>query len=115
MSTAIIDRGRGPEIVGTRITVYAVLDYHRLGWHPCTIAATLGLSSEQVEAALRYITEHRDEVEAVYRRICERAARGNPPEIRARLEQSHQKLLAERDRLRAEKARANGVQAPRGQ
>ena len=46
----IIDRGRGPEIAGTRITVYDVLDYHELGWHRDMIADTLELSSEQVEA-----------------------------------------------------------------
>ena len=29
----IIDRGRGPEIAGTRITVYDVMDYLKHGWH----------------------------------------------------------------------------------
>ena len=33
MSAKIINRGRGPEIEGTRITVYDVLDYARQGWH----------------------------------------------------------------------------------
>ena len=35
----IINRGRGPEISGTRITVYDVLDYRKLGWHRDRIAA----------------------------------------------------------------------------
>ena len=30
----IIDRGRGPELEGTRITVYDVLDYHKTGMAP---------------------------------------------------------------------------------
>ena len=69
MSSEIIDRGRGPEIAGTRITVFDILDYQRLGWHHTLIAATLRISSDQVLAALRYIEEHAEEVEAVYRTI----------------------------------------------
>ena len=34
----IHDRGRGPEIKGTRITVYDVMDYHPL--HPASWIAT---------------------------------------------------------------------------
>jgi hypothetical protein len=33
MSAKIINRGRGPEIEGTRITAYDDLDYARQGWH----------------------------------------------------------------------------------
>ena len=32
MGTPIINRGRGPEIAGARITVYDVLDYLQAGW-----------------------------------------------------------------------------------
>ena len=76
----IIDRGRGPEIAGTRITVYDVLDYHRDGWHRDRIASLFRISSRQVEAALRYIEEHRDEVMADYQEMRDRDARGNPPQ-----------------------------------
>ena len=71
----IIDRGRGPELAGTRITVYDVLDYHELGWHRDMIADTLELSSQQVEVALRYIDEHRDEVMVDYADMLARDAR----------------------------------------
>jgi uncharacterized protein (DUF433 family) len=54
----IVDRGRGPEIEGTRITVYDVLDYHLDCWHRDMIADTVSLSSRQVEVAIRYIGEH---------------------------------------------------------
>ncbi len=77
----IIDRGRGPELAGTRITVYDVLDYHELGWHREMIADTLELSSQQVEVALRYIAEHRDEVMADYAEMLACDARGNAPEL----------------------------------
>jgi uncharacterized protein (DUF433 family) len=62
----IVKTGRGPEIAGTRITVYDVIDYHNAGWHRDLIADTLELSKRQVEVAIRYIEEHRDEVMANY-------------------------------------------------
>jgi uncharacterized protein (DUF433 family) len=96
----IIDRGRGPELAGTRITVYDVLDYHELGWHRDMIADTLELSSQQVEAAIRYIEEHRDEVMADYAEMRDRDARGNRPELQAKLDRAHERLQAKRQELR---------------
>lgn len=99
MEASIIDRGRGPEIRGTRITVYDVWDYARDGEHPSLIAATLGISSAQVQAALDYIERHKDAVLREYARIVERAARGNPPELQARLDAAHkrfQEMLSKR-------------------
>ena len=95
----IINRGRGPEIAGTRITVYDVLAYHLDGWHHTAIAGTLRLSSAEVLSALRYIEEHREEVLARYQALAERAARGNPPEVQAKLdaiEEKYRQLWAER-------------------
>ena len=40
---SIINRGRGPEIEGTRITVYRVMDFLSMGWHRDLIAVTLRL------------------------------------------------------------------------
>lgn len=94
LEAKIIDRGRGPEIAGTRITVYDVLDYHKHGWHRDMIADTLELSSQQVEAAIRYIEEHRDEVMAEYAEMLARDARGNPPELQAKLDAGHERFLA---------------------
>ena len=94
LEAKIIDRGRGPEVAGTRITVYDVLDYHKHGWHRDMIADTLELSSQQVEAAIRYIEEHRDEVMAEYREMLARDARGNPPELQANLDAGHERFLA---------------------
>jgi uncharacterized protein (DUF433 family) len=97
----IINRGRGPEIEGTRITVYDILDYTEDGWHHTAIAAWLRLSSAQVLAAIKYIEEHKDEVMANYQKILERCARGNPPELQAKLDATHAKyqaLWAERRR-----------------
>jgi len=88
----IIDRGRGPEIKGTRITVYDLLDYVLEGWHPTRIAAFLRIGSRQVEAALDYVREHKPEVMREYATILERCARGNPPELQAKLDASHERF-----------------------
>ena len=90
----IINRGRGPELAGTRITVYDVIPYLEAGRSPTYIAAVLGLGTEEVFTLARYIDEHREEVMAVHRKIEERIARGNPPEIEAKLQDSRVKLMA---------------------
>ena len=58
MSAQIIDRGRGPEIEGTRVTVYRIMDFVRDNSPRERIASELRLSMEQVEVALAYIAEH---------------------------------------------------------
>ena len=90
MNAIIMDRGRGPEIAGTRITVYDILDYTARDWHHTAIASSLGLSSGQVLGAMQYIEEHRDEVIAEYQAMIDRDSRGNPPELQARLDAIHQ-------------------------
>ena len=70
----IIDRGRGPEIKGTRITVFDVLDYLLVGWAPARIAAWLGVSTDQVQAAVDYIEERRIEVLRDYLTILDACA-----------------------------------------
>ena len=84
----IVDRGRGPEIQGTRITVYDVFGYVKAGRPRDCIAAILGLGSAQVQAALDYIAAHETEVSAVYEQGMERIQRGNPPWVEERLKQN---------------------------
>jgi uncharacterized protein (DUF433 family) len=96
MVAQIINRGRGPEIAGTRITVYDVMDYRKHGWHRDLIAAQFLLSSDQIQAALDYIDAHEAEVAEQYQRILKRQQ--NPPEVQAKLDQSRglaKKRLAE--------------------
>ena len=110
LEAKIIDRGRGPEVAGTRITVYDVLDYHNLGWHRDMIAVTLSLSSQQVEVAIRYIEEHRDEVLAEYEEMLARDACGNPPELQAKLDAGHERFLAMvQERREAKKLGSQGA------
>ena len=118
MEAAIINRGRGPEIAGTRITVYTIIDYLNMGWHHTLIAATLRISSAQVLAAEKYIEDHKEEVTAAYQRILERSANArNPPEVEAKLVQSRAKLQAALKEIQDRKARETNGHAgnPGGQ
>ena len=92
MSAQIINRGRGPEIEGTRITVYDVLDYTRQGWHRDQIAALFRLSSRDIQAALEYIDQHHDEVMASYQRIGARQQEyPYTPDVAAKIAESRQR------------------------
>src|SRR6185436_1501557 len=117
MTAMIIDRGRGPEIAGTRITVYDIWDYARVGHHHTYIAVMLGLSSAQVNAALAFIEAHKEEVLADYQTIMDRIARGHPPEVQAKVDAIHakyEKLWEERRRKAAELAARNGDERDHG-
>lgn len=92
MSVSIIDRGRGPELEGTRVTVYRVMDFVREGATPEMIASELDLSSAQVHAALEYVAVHRDEVDADYARILARGGQSNPDWVDAQKAASPEEL-----------------------
>ena len=78
MAVRIIDRGRGPEVVGTRITVYRIMDFLREGSSAERIAAELHEAKEQVRVALDYIAMHRRTIEAEYEKILQRVQQRNP-------------------------------------
>jgi uncharacterized protein (DUF433 family) len=102
----IHDRGRGPEIKGTRITVYDIIDYALECWPPERIATWFDINTRQVEAAIDYIRDHDIEVLTNYVKILERCARGNPPEIQAKLDASHARFRKLVKQVREIKARA---------
>ena len=91
---SIVDRGDGPKIQGTRITVYTILEYLRAGRSRDWIAATLGLSSRQVQAAADYIRDNEARVSADYDRIIARIREGNPPQVESQLRANREKLKA---------------------
>ena len=94
LNDLIHDRGRGPEIVGTRITIYNLLPYFLDAAATETeIAKLYGLTVEQVAAARAHVLNHADAVLARHREIEERLARGNPPEVVEQLKKTHAKLL----------------------
>ena len=86
MATKIIDRGRGPEIEGTRITVYDVIDYWKDDWGAAQIAAVFRLPIEDIEAAIDYIERHEAEVMADYQQILARHQHARySPEVQAKV------------------------------
>jgi uncharacterized protein (DUF433 family) len=82
LQPVIADSGRGPEIVGTGITVYDVLDHSRHGWNAESIACEFDIRSPEVEAAIAYVETH-PEVEIDYAQILETRRKGNSPEVQA--------------------------------
>lgn len=114
----IIRTERGLVLAGTRITLYDVMDYVTENYPPKFIRAMLGLTDEQVAAALFYIETHRAEVETEYQFILKEAEElqqyyeeenrdrvtriaAKPPkpgreEIRAKLEAEKAKLMTSR-------------------
>jgi uncharacterized protein (DUF433 family) len=92
MNAKIIERGRGPEIEGTRITVYRIMDFIRDGATPERMAVDLNLSLDQVHLALDYIREHKEEVENGYEKILQRIAKGNPPWVKELRAKSREEL-----------------------
>ena len=89
MSAKIIDRGRGPEIEGTRITVYDVMDYLQEGWRYDQIAGLFRLLPDDIQAAIQYIEDHYAEVMADYQQILARHSQFQySPEVQAKLAES---------------------------
>jgi uncharacterized protein (DUF433 family) len=88
-SNVIQDRGRGPEIAGTRITVYnllqSFLDPRATEVEICRVYE---LTPEQVAAARAYVLSNPDTVLAEHLRIEEKMAAGNPPEVRQQAERA---------------------------
>jgi uncharacterized protein (DUF433 family) len=98
MPARIINRGRGPEVEGTRVTVYRIMDFVREDSSADRIAAELDLTAEQVRAALDYIAVHRSDVEAEYDQILQRVQQQNRPHIEAGRAKSSEEL---KQRIRA--------------
>jgi uncharacterized protein (DUF433 family) len=102
MGAQIIDRGRGPEIEGTRITVYDVMDYLEAGWRYDQIAGLFRLLPDDVQAAIDYIETHKEEVVTAYQKILARHRNVQySPEVQEKLAQNRQKLQDKLTELRA--------------
>jgi uncharacterized protein (DUF433 family) len=65
----IVESSRGPSVAGRRTTVYVILEHLKGGLDKEFIKEHLSLSDEQLDAALDYIEQHRDEVEREYMEI----------------------------------------------
>jgi uncharacterized protein (DUF433 family) len=102
MSAQIIDRGRGPEIEGTRITVYDVMDYLQEGWRYEQIAGLFRLPPDDIQAAIQYIEDHKEAVMTAYQQILARHRNVQyPPEVQAKLVRNRQKLQTKLAEIKA--------------
>ena len=81
-------------IDGTRITVWDVYYYLDANWSDEQIRGVLPISPEQLQVAKQYIEQNRDYVLEGHRRIEERNARGNSPEVEAKLKQTRANMQA---------------------
>jgi uncharacterized protein (DUF433 family) len=69
----IVETSRGPCIAGRRTTVYVILDHLNNGCDRDFIKEHLLLSDEQLDAAIKYIELHHEEVERDYADILRRS------------------------------------------
>lgn len=87
----VVRTSRGLSIAGTRITLYAILDYLHAEWPPKLIQAWFSLTDTQMEDVLAYIAAHHDEVEREYGEVVQQAE-----EIRRYWEERNTGRLAQR-------------------
>jgi uncharacterized protein (DUF433 family) len=109
----IVDRGRGPQLSTSRITVQDLVPYFQ---RKCTYEQILEiipvLTVEEVQVVERYVQEHYDAVMEQDRRMRERnATRTNPPHIEEILHRGGQKMAALREEFKRKKQERNGDQA----
>ena len=73
MQPTVVRTERGLSVAGTRITLYAILDYLHAEWPPHLVREWLGLTDDQMNGVLAYLSDHRDEVEREYEQVVQQA------------------------------------------
>lgn len=98
----IVDRGRGPQLSTSRITVQDRVPYFQLNYGYDQILEIMPtLSVAEIQVVERYVEEHREEVMEEDRRIRQRSAtRRNPPHVEELLRRSREKRPDIREMLR---------------
>ncbi|HEV8059387.1 MAG TPA: hypothetical protein VGP68_05920 [Gemmataceae bacterium] len=114
---AIVDRGRGPQLSTSRITVQDLVPYLQDRFtHEQIIEIMPVLTVEEIRVIERYIQDNFNAVMEQDRRIRERIeARRKPPEVE---EAEHQERLIRlanfRQKIQQEKQKLNGDRAASG-
>ncbi len=67
----VVRTNRGLSIAGTRITLYQIMDYVKANHPPEMIRDHFRLTIKQTDDALKYIEDHRAEVETEYQQVLE--------------------------------------------
>lgn len=97
----IIDRGRGPEVVGSRITIFDVMDYMKHGWDQAQIAALFRLGVDDVLAAIEHIAGDLDRsVDEYVSMLEEQRRRRYPPDVQARVDEARARFLEHVNEIR---------------
>jgi len=113
----ILDRGRGPQLSTSRITVQDLVPYFHDGCSDEEIVRWIPvLTADEIAVVRRYYADHRAELDEQDRRIRERQAqRRNPPEVEAIRRRGAAKMAALREEFARRKASTerNGDQPPR--
>lgn len=113
----IVDRGRGPQLSTSRITVQDLVPYLQRSYSHAQILEIMPvLTVEEIQVVERYIQENYEAVMEQDRKIRERAAnRRNRPEIEEVLRRGGEKMAALQEEFKKKKQRleANGDQASR--
>jgi len=106
-SPLIVETPRGPYVAGTRVSLYAVMDYIKANYDKEYILEHLPiLNREQLDAVYDYITQHKEEAERGYEEMVRHCAE---LEARYRKAQAERPLfppemsLEERERLMKQK------------
>ena len=96
----IHDRGRGPELIGTRMTVYNLLpDFLDPTTTESYLCRLYQLTPEQVAAARAYILSNPTTVLARHLEIEAKIAVGNPPEVIEQAKRTHEVFVRFQDWL----------------
>ena len=111
----IVDRGRGPQLSTSRITVQDVVPMMQRNCTPEEIMELIPvLTRDEIHVIQQYVRDHYDDVMAQDRRIREREAnRVTPPEHLKILEQGRAKRLALMEQFaKAKSQEKNGANSP---
>jgi len=71
--STVVRTSRGLSVAGTRITLYALLDYLHADWPPKLVQNWFNLTDQQMADVLTYLAEHRDAVEREYQQVLQQA------------------------------------------
>ena len=112
----IVNRGRGPQLSTSRITVQDVVPYFQLNYSYDEIREVMpSLSVGEIQVVERYFNEHREEVLEADRRIRARnASRKNPPEVEEILRRGREQVRARLAAIQQDKANGQHVEGSAG-
>ena len=69
----VVRTNRGLSIVGTRITLYQIMDHLKANYSPEMIRDLFRLTIRQTADVLAYIEQHREEIEVEYQQVLKDA------------------------------------------